>query len=546
MRRHTHGWRLAGASVLTGLVVLAWAGLSEPGWPGSSAVAAAQGVPAGSPVPRAGGRAGVAGPAAPGAAVDAGRLPDQPAGETPAQPREIPRRYPVDPGTFGRLKAAAAQAAAERDRGLGQGVLPPPGPPPEFATVSYTGWNPPDAGLAVGPAHVLVVVNESYSVYNRAGARLSGPKSLGSLFGTTDSTFDPRALYDPAQGRFVVLSTAASYLTLAVSQTGDPNGLWCTYRLVVDASGVTWSDYPGLGMDGDHLYVTTNQFANADNSFRYAQLQAIPKASVYSGLATAGCPIATPLLFGALANPGGGNAFTVQPATQPDARPGQSGPMHFVNAIWANGNNLAVRAITRATNGALLLDDPQWVASGYIAPYDLPADAPQPQGRNIDTGDTRLLGAVFRYGKIYAANTTLHVTGIAGATPNAFANAQWYEITPNSLSDSFAASHAVTSSTVAFFFPHVLPGCASSPCASPSVVLEVSGTGRSRPASAFWTRGASPTTYASGVSGYTLSSRWGDYAAVAADPAATGPVWVLGEYAQSGGGWGTAATSVSP
>jgi hypothetical protein len=339
----------------------------------------------------------------------------------------------------------------------------------------------------------------------------------------------------------VLLATAAGYLTLAVSQTGDPTTSWCSYRLTVDASGATWSDYPSLGMDGDDLYITTNQFANADNSFQYAQLLAITKASVYAP----GCAATTPLLFGPLTNPGGGNAFTVQPASRPDALAGQAGPMYFVNAIWPRGNNLAVRAITRSGSG-LVLGDPQWVASGFIAPYDLPADAPQPRGPNIDTGDTRLLGAVFRYGKIYTANTTLHVSGIPGATPNAFANAQWYEITPNTLTNSVGASHAITSTNVAFFFPNVLPGCRTTPCTSPSVVLEVSGTGRSQPASAFWTRGASPTSYASGVGGYTLYSRWGDYAGVAADPAATGPVWVLGEYARSGGGWGTAVNSVSP
>jgi hypothetical protein len=295
-------------------------------------------------------------------------------------------------------------------------------------------------------------------------------------------------------------------------------------------------------MDGDNLYVTTNQFSNADNSFQYAQLTAVAKADAYNPA----CSGVIPHLFAPLTNPGGGNAFTVQPATQPDAQPGQSGPMYFVNAISNNGsgNNLAVRALTGGATGTL--NDPQWIASGYVAPYDLPADAPQPRGPTVDTGDTRLLGAVLRYGKIYTANTTMHVTGISGATPNAFANTQWYEITPNNLTDSFAASHAVTSTGVAFFFPNILPGCKATPCSSPSVVLEVSGTGRFQPASAFWTRGGAPTKYAAGVSGYTLNSRWGDYAAVAADPSPIGPVWVLGEWAQSGGAWGTGVTSIAP
>ena len=98
-------------------------------------------------------------------------------------------------------------------------------------------------------------------------------------------------------------------------------------------------------------------------------------------------------------------------------------------------------------------------------------------------------------------------------------------------------------------FPSILPGCAASPCASPSVVLDVSGAGRAQAAAAFWARGSggSPTNYTpSAVGGYTLGSRWGDYAVTAADPSPTGPVWLLGEYAQSAGAWGTAVTAVAP
>jgi hypothetical protein len=395
-----------------------------------------------------------------------------------------------------------------------------------------------------------VTVNESLTIFNRSGSKLTGPSSLGALFQTTDSTFDPRALYDAytrAQGgrdHFVTLATAGGYLALATSVTGDPSGLWCPYQLGVDSSGLTWADYPTLGMDGDYLYITTNQFTS-DNNFQYAELQVIPKASVYAANA-ATCPTAVQEIVWPIQNPDGGNAFTVQPANQPDALPGQSAPMYLINAIWSDGSNLALRRVTPNGGAPPALGGASWIASGYIAPYDLPADAPQPRGSAIDTGDTRLLGAVYRYGKIYAANTTMHVTGIAGATPSPYANAQWYEITPNSLSDSFATSHAITSSGLAYFFPNILVGCAAATCATPTVVLEVSGSGRTQPGSAYVARGMQVTKYASGVAGYTLNDRWGDYSAVAADPVSTGRVWVLGEYALERGRWGTAVTSVAP
>lgn len=486
---------------------------------------------------------GLQGPSALGQAVDLRGIPDAPTGDKPVQAREVIRRYPVDAAEFAQLKAQAEQAAVAADHTAATGSLPAPGPAPEFPTIGYTGWNPPDAGLAVGPTAVLTAVNESFAVYNRTGTLLRGPLTFDSIFNTTDSLFDPRALYDAASSRFVMLASGTTYFALAVSQTSDPTGQWCAYRLSVDPTGATWADFPGLGMDGDYLYITANQFGFNDNSFHYAQVQAVPKLAVYNF----SCATVTPTMFSPLLNPGGGNAFTLQPANRPDAVSG-AGPMYLVNAIWPSGSNIAVRTITHNAGG-LSLSDPQWVASGFIAPYDLPANAPQPRGPAIATGDTRLESATFRYGIIYTGTTTRHVSSALGTTPNPYANVQWYEITPNNLTNSVGASHLVTNPSIAFFFPGVLPGCTTSPCTTPSPVLEVSGAGKSQPASAFWVRGsgAQPTNYTpSAVPGYTLNSRWGDYSAVAADPTSTGPVWVLGEYARATNAWGTAVTPVSP
>jgi hypothetical protein len=310
-------------------------------------------------------------------------------------------------------------------------------------------------------------------------------------------------------------------------------------------------------MDGNNLYVTSNQFSNSSNSFQYAQLLVIPKTSVYLPSSGGACPTATSRLFPNLQNPDGGSSFTVQPANQPDALPGQVGPMYLLNAIWSSGSNVAVRTVIDTPSGPQL-NQPAWVsagsgANGFIGSYDLAADAPQPQGRAIDTGDTRLLGAAQRYGQIYTANTTQHVASQLSSTPNPYANAQWYVLTPTPTSASPSAttgqSWAVTNRSVAYFFPGVLPGCATQPsgggCASPFVALQVSGSGRSQPASALSVKNGQVSLYQAGTGGYTLGSRWGDYAAVASDPSLPTQVWVLGEYARSSNGWGTAVGTVT-
>jgi hypothetical protein len=515
---------------------------------------------------------GEPGPTAEGVPINPHQLPPIPRGETPQQVAGIPRLYPVDAATFGQLKAQAQQNAAAGAHRPGGTAGSGGGPVPKFDTLGLGdggGWNPPDGGLAVGPTSMLVAVNEAFALYSRATtppALTLGPISFTSFFGTTASTYDPRALFDAGNGaaggygggsgRFVLLaatttgSTRSSSFTLAVSQNDSPQSAtsgWCRYQLnaVTGVGNVrAWADFPGLGMDGTNLYITSNQFAFGSNRFQYARLLVIPKSSVYPNASTGTCPAASYTNFANIKNPDGSTAFTVQPATQPDALPGSSASMHFVNAIWASGSQLAIRSLSpspKPTLGAAT-----WVTTSS---YDLSADAPQPNSAGlIDTGDTRLLGAVERNGTIYTGNTTQHVSSSLSATANAYANAQWYAFAPSATT---AAASAITDTNVAYFYPGVMPsGPNNTSGATAFVGLQFSGSGPTQAASAFAVAGATAppyTPYAAGVGGYTLNGRWGDYPALSADPTnSSGAVRVLGEYAKATGAWGTAAAGLGP
>lgn len=527
------------------------------------------------------------GPSARGAAVNPHRLPAAQTDGRQLQGREVDRHFPAGKENFRRLKERANQAAGVAAEHKPEG---PPGRAagPAFPTLdrnqSNNGgdnflWNPPDGALAVGPGDsVLVAVNQSFAIYSRAGALQVGPIGFRTFFGTSGSTFDPRALYDAGnaaaggygggKGRFVLLATTGDEYALAVSRNDSPQNSatdWCVYRLnavIGSGSAATYADFPGLGMDGDSLYITSNQFSAGD-VFQGVRLLVVPKATVYPDAGSGACPTATSTDFrDPLQNPGGGASFTVQPAHQPDARPGDTSPMYLVNAIWPEGSNLAVRSVTTTTTPTPTCTIPPcysfselyWVSTGVIAPYTLSADAPQPGGGPIDTFDTRLLGAVDRYGKIYTANTTRTVDRSLTPTANPHANVQWYTITPHP-TESVGASAAVTNRNVAYYIPAVLPGCTTATtmgaCPTPFVGLEVSGSGPRQPASAFSVRvmsGSSPTValYQEGVGRYTLNDRWGDYPGVAADPTDASRVWVLGEYAKARDTWGTAITFIEP
>ena len=511
-------------TVATAVIATAVLAMTQIGLPAAQATAASQ-------------TRGVPGPSAVGKRVDTRQLPPI-KGDTPQQVRQIPRLYPVDASAFGQMKAAANEAAAAQAHrpGSGSSTSSTTG----IDTLNFTqtgGWNPPDAGFAVGPSSILVALNEAYAIYDKtSGALLQGPISFGTLFGTSDSVFDPRAIYDNGSGRFVIsttsqnTSTNSSNFMLAVSQDEDPQTSgWCTYEIdAVTGSGssAAWADFPGLGMDGNNLYITSNQFGFSGNGFQFARVLTIPKASAYP-TSTGGCPTETSTDYQGLLNPDGSTAFAVQPANQFGAAPGSTTPMYFVNALWSSGSQLVVRS----TNDLGLPH------SVIVAPYTMPADAPQPGhgAKPIDTGDDRLLGAVFANNTIYTSNTTGSVSSRLSSSPNPYANAQWYAINVGS---DIATSKAITNSGVAYYFPAVAPA------SSGAVAVEVSGSSSKQPASAFYVSGSgTPTKYAGGVSGYTLASRWGDYGAAAPDPS-DGSIWVLGEYAKYTGGWGTAVAHV--
>jgi hypothetical protein len=496
-----------------------------------------------------------------GRRVNPHEVPSQPpTGDTPEQVKEVPRHVPVDQATYARLKAQADAAATARDKGNGQGSLET-GPAAQFATLASTqtgGWNPPDGGLAVGPTSVLSMANEAVAIYDRSGALKVGPTALPTFFDdSAGSVYDPRALYDAGNaaangyngghGRFVALATDGTNFTLAVSRNESPESpatTWCSY-LINGVTGNDWVDYPSLGMDGDNLYLTSNQFLNGSNAFEFARLMVVPKASVYPNATTGACPTLSGTDFTNLQNPGGGASFTVQPATQPDALPGTGPSMYLVNAIWSSGSNIVVRSVSMTPQG-LAVSDPNWVSSGFIAAYNLPASVPQPSSSaRIDSGDSRLLGAVYRYGSIYTANTT--ATTSLSSTANPYANVHWYKITPTGPTTSFGSSNVIANSSIAYFFPGVIPVCAGGPsCSTPKVVVEASVSGRNQPASAAVVANGTSSVFQRGVSGYRLNSRWGDYPALAGDPTSPGRAWFLGEYARTTTSWGTATSNLTP
>ncbi|HET7740454.1 MAG TPA: hypothetical protein VFL67_07400 [Mycobacterium sp.] len=172
-------------------------------------------------------------------------------------------------------------------------------------TCSYfgQGCNPPDMGLASSSRYVLQGVNTQWEVLDTNGNVQPGwPVGAQAFFGAANVTnadgtacdtahksqpflSDPRALYDPADGRFwaamlqvegsqafgVALDCPyQSFYYIAVSQTSNPAGSWNVYKfnMETDVDGQKFAaDYTQLGINGQAVYFSGNMFGEQGGFF---------------------------------------------------------------------------------------------------------------------------------------------------------------------------------------------------------------------------------------------------------------------------------------
>src|SRR5262249_58809436 len=112
----------------------------------------------------------------------------------------------------------------------------------QFDGVPANGSAPPDTNMAVGPNHIIQWVNTQFAIYDKAGHILPGYPKAGNAFWqgfggacATQNSGDPIIQYDIAADRWIAsqfTSTAVSgqyYQCLAISQTGDPTGVYNRY-----------------------------------------------------------------------------------------------------------------------------------------------------------------------------------------------------------------------------------------------------------------------------------------------------------------------------
>jgi hypothetical protein len=411
-----------------------------------------------------------------------------------------------------------------------------------FPAISQSPWTPPDPSIAVGMNHVLETVNMEIAWYDKDGTALfqqtldsSGDPGFFEELGAGSFTFDPKCFYDTIRNRYVVLAlehyTGESWITIAVSDDGDPNGLWYKYRTwaLPEIDETTyWVDYPGFGFDDRGWYVTNNLFRES--------------------------------------GPGGGFGGTLLRSFDPTGAL-EGGDLEYVDLLITGGSHQvsqvpdgdAPALLARISNSTTLqlvhINDPLGepepsFAEVAIPVYNYPDDRPPtPGGTTLNSLDGRLMNVILRNGTLWTGHSvrTPEISNTVG---------RWYEVDLDGwpleadVEPVIHQSGEIRPSPIAYTcFPAIAvnkEGHAAVVYTMSSVIdypsLQVAGR---VPGDPLGTLG-SPNQLAisSAVPVGDNAYRWGDYFDAAVDPADDDVFWVVGQiYTPSG--WLTDVSSFS-
>ena len=395
-----------------------------------------------------------------------------------------------------------------------------------FPGIIQTGWTPPDPTLAVGPDHIVSTVNQSIAFHTKEGAitfqarlNVTGNPGFFEDVGAGGFTFDPKCFYDHLAERFVVFApetygSTQAWITIAVSDDSDPNGVWYKYRTdaVIQVGAMTyWWDYPGFGYDEDGYYVTGNLFGLNQGGFGGVGFRVFDKAPMLVG---------DPVVHFTLRD---GNGGTVQSAQHFGAN---QAPYFVSNS---STSAIKVQAIVNPITA------PSLVTTNVGVPGFSGPGSPPVLGGTVGITGSGMLNAHWRDGSLYAT----HQISSGGKTV-----ARWYEFAtndwPNSGSVSLVQSGNVDpGGDVHSWFPAIYANGANEVgimmgTSSPSQRIAVEVAGRT----VFDPPGVMSATEMVALSGRNGGGRKGDYFDIAIDPIDDRTFWYIGETFENFG-WST-------
>ncbi len=392
-----------------------------------------------------------------------------------------------------------------------------------FDAILSTGWTPPDPHMAAGPNHLIGIVNGQIAFFDKQGNKtfqqpIEGAAGFWGSVGATDFIFDPEVLYDELSGRFFAMAAEAnappnqtrSYVLVAVSDDADPHGTWYKYRFDTTTQAGNMFDSPNIGVDANAVYISGDAFGAGA---RYP-VYTFDKASLLAGQPPAVQRVVE-------------LTTSTQSAGLPPVAYDNPPAMYFIEHGENSTGNTAVRLIALRDP----LGTPFFTTYSLTVPTYRPPEDPPQKGSSVrpETFDARFWTVAYRNGSLWA---THHVN-------NTRVRARWYEIAMNGWPTSGQDPALVQSGEldlggdIRTFFGSiavnrrgdaVMTAARSSPNEYISMITAYRYA--DDPLNTF----RPPVIAVASNAPYT-SNRWGDYSAVAPDPAATNTLWAHHEYA---------------
>lgn len=417
---------------------------------------------------------------------------------------------------------------------------------------------PADPTIAVGTNHVVTAVNHRLQWHTKDGD-LEGDLSLQTFFdelGASSPPFDPKVLYDAFADRFLVVaperngfdeelfdpSDDESRILLAVSDDGDPNGIW--HRQVIEGLEVIegenyWADFPAIAVGDEAIFITANMFLFDGAGFGGTRLWIGDKAGIYEGQDSA-FNVYDPLTL----IEGEAFVFTLQPTELMGATPSNA-DMYLASLSGTEDDALGQVVQVFAVRNSLSEDGPE-LALHRIPVGDLgitPEDSPQPEtASSIDVGDQRALEAVWADEQLYVVNTSEPQIGDDRSQSTAF----WFQLDTSSSEElKLVDLGAIGGNELGFAVRTSFPSIAVNDHGDVGIGFSSGGpdlftgayfTGRHADDPDGFTFDATTVTPGEAPIDFEsadLANRWGDYSGTVTDPV-DGSFWVFNLFAPKG------------
>lgn len=413
-------------------------------------------------------------------------------------------------------------------------LSPPPITISTFFGIPQTNSIPPDPYVAVGPNHIMQVVNTSFRISDKQGNTLKtiGATAWFNNVFNNSGAFDPKVHYDHYAGRWIMVwlqlndnTQTANYL-VSVSDDNNPLGTWYNWALPSNVNGTTpsgnWADYQGVGFDEQALYFTSNQFAFT-GGFNYVKVRVMPKAQFYNNDAG---PI-TWYDFWDLRDANGNGVF----GTRPVRSYGYAGTGFLVGpSPFTTGTYFILYRVHNPTT-----------STPSITAVHIPVTAwNSPPNANQLGGGTLLIeagGSGLRNEPIYKDSAIWAVHAIRSGTGGQYSSVRYLRF--NIVNNTATEDVAFGVDGYWHFYPALQVDKDN------NIAITFSRSANTEYAGAYFTwrlqsdpPGLRPSeTIQAGKANYVKDfgsgrNRWGDYMGIALDPVDRNHIWMLTEYAE--------------